>query len=828
MSYTIQQIAQVLKSKSPVTGEGLIDHILTDSRQLTFPSTTIFFALKGARRDGHIFIEELYEKGVRYFVISDPVKQDAFPDAVFIEVSNTLIALQTLAGFHRKQYNIPVIGITGSNGKTIVKEWLSQLLHDDYRILRSPKSYNSQIGVPLSVWPLNESHQLAIFEAGISQSGEMERLKKIIEPTIGIFTNIGSAHSEGFLNNRQKVNEKLRLFTDVSYLIYCKDDPEVQQAVAALWQQLSKGQGTPFTIINWSTVSEASLQILTLYKEEGKTLISAVWKGDTIDVSIPFTDAASIENAIHCWCLLLHLGISSAIIKKRMAQLIPVAMRLELKKGINHCSIINDSYSADLNSLKIALDFLTQQRQQEKSTVILSDILESGLPEKELYQQVAAALQQRQVTRLIGIGERIALNRSLFDQVQGMETVFFKTTENFLAAFQQLTFKEETVLLKGARVFAFEQIDRLLVQQQHQTLLEINLNALISNVKQYQQLLKPGVKVMAMVKAFAYGGGSFEIARVLQYHKIDYLAVAYTDEGVALRKAGIHLPIMVMNVEDAGFDALLQYNLEPDLYSIDLVKIFADFLSKQGIRHFPVHIELETGMNRLGIAGNELPVLSELLLTDLFKVQSVFSHLVASEDPKQDDFTQKQLQLFTEFADKISALVPYGFLRHISNTSGISRHPQLQLDMVRLGIGMYGIDDNLKGLQEVSTLRSTVAQIKKVAKGESVGYGHKGILEKNTTIATIRIGYADGYPRNLSYGIGKVWVNGVTAPVIGTVCMDMTMVDISEAGDVKEGDTVILFGKEIPVTQVAQWAQTIPYEILTGVSTRVKRVYFEE
>lgn len=828
MSYTIQQIAQVLKSKSPVTGEGLIDHILTDSRQLTFPSTTIFFALKGARRDGHIFIEELYEKGVRYFVISDPVKQDAFPDAVFIEVSNTLIALQTLAGFHRKQYNIPVIGITGSNGKTIVKEWLSQLLHDDYRILRSPKSYNSQIGVPLSVWPLNESHQLAIFEAGISQSGEMERLKKIIDPTIGIFTNIGSAHSEGFLNNRQKVNEKLRLFTDVSYLIYCKDDPEVQQAVAALWQQLSKGQGTPFTIINWSTVSEASLQILTLYKEEGKTLISAVWKGDTIDVSIPFTDAASIENAIHCWCLLLHLGISSAIIKKRMAQLIPVAMRLELKKGINHCSIINDSYSADLNSLKIALDFLTQQRQQEKSTVILSDILESGLPEKELYQQVAAALQQRQVTRLIGIGERIALNRSLFDQVQGMETVFFKTTENFLAAFQQLTFKEETVLLKGARVFAFEQIDRLLVQQQHQTLLEINLNALISNVKQYQQLLKPGVKVMAMVKAFAYGGGSFEIARVLQYHKIDYLAVAYTDEGVALRKAGIHLPIMVMNVEDAGFDALLQYNLEPDLYSIDLVKTFADFLSKQGIRHFPVHIELETGMNRLGIAGNELPVLSELLLTDLFKVQSVFSHLVASEDPKQDDFTQKQLQLFTEFADKISALVPYGFLRHISNTSGISRHPQLQLDMVRLGIGMYGIDDNLKGLQEVSTLRSTVAQIKKVAKGESVGYGHKGILEKNTTIATIRIGYADGYPRNLSYGIGKVWVNGVTAPVIGTVCMDMTMVDISEAGDVKEGDTVILFGKEIPVTQVAQWAQTIPYEILTGVSTRVKRVYFEE
>lgn len=511
-----------------------------------------------------------------------------------------------------------------------------------------------------------------------------------------------------------------------------------------------------------------------------------------------------------------------------MAQLIPVAMRLELKKGINHCSIINDSYSADLNSLKIALDFLTQQRQQEKSTVILSDILESGLPEKELYQQVAAALQQRQVTRLIGIGERIALNKSLFDQVQGMETVFFKTTENFLAAFQQLTFKEETVLLKGARVFAFEQIDRLLVQQQHQTLLEINLNALISNVKQYQQLLKPGVKVMAMVKAFAYGGGSFEIARVLQYHKIDYLAVAYTDEGVALRKAGIHLPIMVMNVEDAGFDALLQYNLEPDLYSIDLVKTFADFLSKQGIRHFPVHIELETGMNRLGIAGNELPVLSELLLTDLFKVQSVFSHLVASEDPKQDGFTQKQLQLFTEFADKISALVPYGFLRHISNTSGISRHPDLQLDMVRLGIGMYGIDDNLKGLQEVSTLRSTVAQIKKVAKGESVGYGHKGTLEKNAKIATIRIGYADGYPRNLSYGVGKVWVNGVIAPVIGTVCMDMTMVDISEAGDVKEGDTVILFGKEIPVTQVAKWAQTIPYEILTGVSTRVKRVYFEE
>lgn len=828
MSYTIQQIAQVVKSKSLVTSEGVIDHILTDSRQLTFPSTTLFFALTGERRDGHIFIEELYEKGVRNFIISQPIKQEQFPDAVFIEVPNTLLALQALAAWHRKQFKIPVIGITGSNGKTIVKEWLSQLLHDDYRILRSPKSYNSQIGVPLSVWPLNESHQLAIFEAGISQSGEMERLKKIIEPTIGIFTNIGSAHSEGFLNNRQKVNEKLRLFTDVSYLIYCKDDPEVQQAVAALWQQLSKGQGTPFTIINWSTVSEASLQILTLYKEEGETHIAAQWNGNTVEVKIPFTDAASIENAIHCWCLLLHLGVPAATIKKRMAQLVPVAMRLELKKGINHCSIINDSYSADLNSLKIALDFLTQQRQQEKSTVILSDILESGLPEKELYQQVAAALQQRQVSRLIGIGERISLNKNLFEQVGGLETLFFKTTESFLLAFPQLIFKEETVLLKGARIFAFEQIDRLLVQQQHQTVLEINLNALVNNVKHYQQLLKPGVKVMAMVKAFAYGGGSFEIARVLQYHKIDYLAVAYTDEGVALRKAGIHLPIMVMNVEDAGFDALLQYNLEPDLYSIELLNAFADYLSKQGMRHYPVHIELETGMNRLGISGSELSTLTGLLQTDLFKVQSVFSHLVASEDSQQDDFTRKQWQLFTEYADAISASIPYGFLRHISNTTGVSRHPELQMDMVRLGIGMYGIDSNLKSLQEVSSLRTTVAQIKKVQKGGSVGYGHKAVVDKDTTIATIRIGYADGYPRNLSHGIGKVWVNGQMVPVIGTVCMDMTMVDISEAAEVKEGDPVLLFGKEIPVSLLAEWAQTIPYEILTGVSTRVKRVYFEE
>jgi len=825
--YSIQHIAGIINSKTVVNADANIEHLLIDSRTVLFPADSLFFALKGPRRNGHSFINELYQKGVRSFVVSDKIEEE-YSGAIFLQVGDTLQALQSLAAWHRKQFSIPVIGITGCNGKTIVKEWLNQLLEDNYRIIRSPKSYNSQIGVPLSVWPLNKSHELGIFEAGISQSGEMEKLQKIIQPTIGIFTNIGEAHSENFMSIRQKVNEKLRLFTDVDALIYCKDYPEIHEAIAGLWQQLNKGRSKPFVLVNWSTVSEASLQILTIYKEDGNTQISADWMGQQQQITIPLTDNASVENAIHCWCLLLHMGLSPKVIAKKMEQLEAVAMRLELKNGINHCSIINDSYSADLSSLKIALDFLQQQRQHDKHTLILSDILQSGKSEKELYQEVAQSLQQRGVDRLIGIGERISQHQLQLKQVEKLETVFYPSVDAFKKDFQHLHFKDETILLKGARIFEFEQIDRLLEQKVHQTVMEVNLSALVSNLKQYQEQLSVGTRLMVMVKAFAYGSGSFEIASVLQYHKADYLAVAYADEGVELRKAGITLPIMIMNPDESAFDVLLQYNLEPELFSIAILYAFENYLKKQAIQQYPVHIELETGMNRLGFAETELPVLLEVLKTNVFKVQSVFSHLVASEDPVQDEFTNQQAALFLRMSQQVQGLLSYPVLKHIANTSGISRHPQLQMDMVRLGIGLYGIDNDRKNLTEVSTLRSTVAQIKQLKAGETVSYGRRGLVKRDSVIATVRIGYADGYPRSLSNGAGKIWVNGKLAPIVGSICMDMTMIDVTDIPGVKEGDDVIVFGNELPVAQVAQWAQTIPYEILTGVSQRVKRVYFEE
>lgn len=809
----------------------MIEHLLTDSRKLIFPVTSLFFAIKGPRRDGHSFLAPLYEKGVRNFVVSEPVDVAALPGANVVSVKDVLNALQLLVAHHRKLFSLPVIGITGSNGKTIVKEWLNQLLDDRYAVIRSPRSYNSQIGVPLSVWALNERHELGIFEAGISQSGEMDRLQKIIQPTIGVFTNIGEAHSEGFLNLRQKVNEKLRLFTHVQALVYCKDAPEINEGVASLWQQLNKGGQGGFEIFNWSTVTEATLQVLTIFKEGSTTLITAMYKEQTLSVTIPFTDDASVENAIHCWCVLLHLGVEPAVIALKMLQLAPVAMRLELKKGINNCSVINDSYSADLSSFNIALDFLSQQRQHSRHTVILSDILQSGRNEKELYREVAQALVQRGVTRLIGIGEKMMQHQGIFRLSAIPELSFYPSVEAFRHDFHHLAFRDESILLKGARVFELEQIDRLLEQKVHQTVLEIDLNALGHNLKQYQQLLKPSTKLMAMVKAFSYGSGSYEIANALQFHKVDYLAVAYADEGVELRKGGINLPIMVMNADTTGFDVLVQYNLEPDLYSPGLLRAFEAFLKGEGIRQFPVHIELETGMNRLGFSPDELPVPLAALQEDTFTVKSVFSHLAASEEAQHDAFTQQQADLFHRMVDAIRGVVTYPFLRHIDNTAGIARHPELQLDMVRLGIGLYGIDSgntHQLELKEVSTLIATIAQIKELEAGETVSYGRKGVASRHTRIGTVRIGYADGYPRNLSNGIGKMWVKGKLAPVIGTVCMDMVMIDITDIPHVQEGDEVILFGRELPVSQVAQWAQTIPYEMLTGISQRVKRVYFEE
>jgi Alr-MurF fusion protein len=798
LKYSLDHIARIVGSASKVA-DSAVEYLVLDSRKIYSPATSLFFALKGDRRDGHLFIAEVYKKGVRNFVVSDPPNNITYPEANFVVVENSLEALQQLAAYHRKQFTIPVIGITGSNGKTIVKEWLYQLLQPEYTIVRSPKSYNSQIGVPLSVWQMNEQHTLAIFEAGISQPGEMEKLEKIIQPTIGVLTNIGEAHNEGFISIEQKETEKRILFKNA--------------------------------------VLPPPLEIIEIKKQPGSTIINS--KSDknsteTISIEIPFTDDASVQNAITCWQLLLMLGYDNDVIKGRMKLLLPVNMRLELKKGINHCNIINDSYSADLSSLEIALNFLNQQNAGSKKTVILSDFLQSGLKDEDLYTFLLETLKKHNVDRLIGIGEKItkALHPLTIHSDFPVKAELHTSTENFIKQFRSSQFKEETILVKGARVFGFEKIVQLLEQKVHQTVLEINLNAIVHNLKVYQRHLNPSTKIMAMVKAFAYGSGGAEIAGILQYHKVDWLGVAYADEGVELRKAGITLPIMVMNPEESAFESLIEYNLEPDIYSFDMLHSFDAFLQQEGLQQYPVHIEIETGMNRLGFATEETENLADYLQkTSSLKVQTVFSHLAASEDPSQDDFTIQQFNLFQQAVSQLKEKLHYSFLQHIANSGAIFRLPQLQLDMVRLGIGLYGIDSGgtrQAELQPVATLKSTVAQIKNVKAGESVSYNRKGIVKRDSVIATIRIGYADGFSRRLGNAIGKMWLRGKLVPVIGTVCMDMTMIDVTDSKDVREGDEVIIFGKQLPIQQLAEWAGTIPYEVMTGISQRVKRVYFEE
>jgi Alr-MurF fusion protein len=829
IDYSIEAIARI-------TGGNLIQHstappshLLLDSRKLIFPGETIFFALNTPHRKGGKFIEDLYKKGVRNFVVDEEVDHDVYPGANFIFVKDVLTALHDLAIHHRRQFGMPVIGITGSNGKTVVKEWLNQLLEADFNIVRSPKSYNSQLGVPLSVLQMNAHHTLGIFESGISQPGEMEKLEKIIRPTIGVFINIGEAHSEGFLNIRQKINEKIKLFVHAASLVISTDKPELNEAVTSFRNNINN-EAHELELFSWSTKKDTTLKIISIEKKNTSSVISSGYAGKNIAISIPFTDDASIENAITCWCVLLHLNIPEATIGTRMMLLNPVEMRLQLKQGFNNCSIINDSYSNDLNSLSIALGFLSQQQQHPRRTLILSDILQSGKNERVLYGEVAALLQQKKINRLVAIGPKLSSQQHQFSFVE--ERYFFDSIADFKKDFYSLHFGNETILLKGARAFEFEQIDMMLEQKVHQTILSIDLTAVAYNLRQYRQLLQPATKTMAMVKAFSYGSGSYEIASLLQFNKVDYLGVAYADEGVELRKAGITLPIMVMNPQENTFGTLISYSLEPEIFSFSILLEFEKYLQSSAINYSPVHIKLDSGMHRLGFEQDEIRSLA-LHLTEnkLIKVQSVFSHLVASEDENQDQFTRQQANIFSNCCNELQMVLKYDFIRHIANTTAISRHPELQLDMVRLGIGLYGIDND-RGMQAslktVSTLTTTIAQIKYIKAGETVGYGRGSIVEKDMTIATVRIGYADGYPRNLSNGVGRMLINNHLAAVVGKVCMDMTMLDITSIKNVHVGDEVIVFGKQLPIQTVAKWANTISYEIMTGISQRVKRIYFEE
>ncbi len=806
-------------------GDPEVKDILVDSRRLISPDSCIFIALKGRNKDGHEYIPELYSKGIRSFIISSvDIKLSEYKGANFIKVKNTLSALQALSAAHRKKFDMPVIGITGSNGKTIIKEWLFQLLNKEYKIVRSPKSYNSQIGVPLSVWQMEPNNNLAIFEAGISKPDEMDKLQSIVKPNIGIFTNIGEAHSENFISINQKVGEKLKLFTKVDTLIYCLDHAAVQEILIRS-QILETVQA--FT---WSRKQAADLQITSVVKELlEKTIITGIFKGQEHSIKIPFIDDASIENAIQCWATMLYLGVKHDVIEEGMTGLQAIAMRLEMKAGINHCTIINDSYNSDINSLSIAIDFLNQQSTHKRRTLILSDILQSGKDSEELYADIAGILKQKNISRVIGIGPSISRQADAFE----MEKAFYPSTEEFMRKFSFTTFSNETILLKGARVFEFEQISKALQQKSHETVLEINLNAMVNNLNYFRSQISPITKIMAMVKAFSYGSGSYEIANLLQFHRVEYLTVAYADEGVELRKAGIILPIMVMNPEEHSFDAMIQHNLEPEIYNFRILGVLERAISKNILpRNKPVkiHIKLDTGMHRLGFEAAELEKLSERIKNNRrLYVQSVFTHLSASEDPSSDNFSRGQIARFGEMCEQFCATVDHHVLRHIMNSAGITRFPEGHFDMVRLGIGLYGVAANPEDankLENVSTLKSTISQIRKVKAGERVGYGD-ATIDQDKDIAIVPVGYADGLNRRLGNGKGILLVNGQKASTIGNICMDMCMIDISNM-KVKEGDPVIIFGDERPIAELANDLGTIPYEVMTSISGRVKRVYFQE
>ena len=790
--------------------------IVTDSRLAISDSGSVFFALKGERHNGHRFIDELYDRGVRIFVVSE-IPNTNYPDAIFFFVTDTLHAMHLLASSVRKMYSYPVVGITGSNGKTIVKEWLFDLLQSDARIVRNPLSYNSQVGVPLSVWNMTSDFDLAIFEAGISQTGEMTKLYQIICPDIGIFTNLGDAHQENFISAEKKLAEKFELFKSCKLIIYRKD--------LELAHSFANEHFKANRLFSWSFYDENANLLIIPCKSASFTRLDFMLSGNKLHVNIPFTDDASIENACHCLAFIIATERWNVNIGGRFLKLQPMAMRLELKAGINDCLLINDYYNADINSLEIALRFLNQQVDEEgHRTLILSDIRQSGMEAEKLMKEVARLVKLYQISKLIGIGETISTFGYLFDN----EACFYKSTDDYIEKFDPFLFRHECILLKGAREFRFEKIAILLQKKHHQTCLEVDLNAIAENLNRYKKLLKPETKVMAMVKAFSYGSGSVEIARALEFHKIDYLAVAVADEGIELRQAGIKTPIIVMNPEEHSFESMLEYRLEPNLYSKDIFKKFEQVAKRVAVLAFPVHLKLETGMNRLGFnSEHELAETLSSLSGDNLRVRSVFSHLAVSDDPVQDDYTIGQYERFCKMCEIVSDNHPYPFIRHLLNSAGIERFPKYQMEMVRLGIGLYGISqsDVLESVA-VAKWKTVVSQVKTVEAGETIGYGRQGKADESKAVAVIPVGYADGYDRRLSNGVGQVWINGRSFPVIGNVCMDMTMIDVT-GSDVKSGDQVELMGDNVKLRQLAGWMDTIPYEVLTGISQRVKRIYIQ-
>ena len=824
MFYSLEKVTALIGARRFGNAEARIDWLLTDSRSLAFPETTLFFALRTPVGDGHKYIPDLYRRGVRNFVVGtvpDNYETD-YPDANFLRVLSPLKALQRLAERHREEYVLPVIGITGSNGKTVVKEWIYQLLMLSMNVTRSPRSYNSQVGVPLSVWLLDERSRIGVFEAGISQPGEMQALRAIIQPTIGVMTNIGPAHQENFSTIQEKCHEKLLLFKDAKVLIYNADEPVVAESVHDF--------GFGGQLFGWSRKDENATIFVRAIEptEDGKTRIAYFFNGTAAEYTLPFADEASIQNSITALCVCLYLGLTPADIARRMALLEPVAMRLEVVQGVRGCTLINDAYNSDAAALDIALDFMNRRAKEQAAkgrTLILSDIFQTGIPAEELYAKVAEMLKSRGVERLIGVGPAISAAHTLFS----IKKSFYPTSEALLESGELDTIHDEIILLKGARNFGFEQIAKALSLRVHETTLDVNLEAIAENLHFYRSFMKPETKLTCMVKASAYGAGSVEIAKTLQERGVDYLAVAVADEGAELRRAGITAGIIVMNPEMSAFGTLFEYELEPEIYSFNLLDALIRAARRQGITDFPVHLKLDTGMHRLGFnPKTDIPVLIDRLSHQRALIpRSVFSHFVGADSDGFDDFSEKQFKLFDEASRTLQAAFPHKILRHICNSAGIERFPERHLDMVRLGLGLYGIDpiDN-RVLHNVATLRTTILQIRDVPAGDSIGYSRKTVLDRPSRIAAIPIGYADGLNRHLGNRRGYCLVNGQKADYVGNICMDVCMIDVTDI-PCREGDSVEIFGDALPVTVLSDLLGTIPYEVLTSVSNRVKRVYFQ-
>ena len=871
MTYSIEKIATLIGARRYGHQEATIGWLLTDSRSLCFPEQTLFFALRTQRNDGHRYIADLYRRGVRNFVVEAP-SLEKLEGANFLVVPSPLAALQRLAERHRDEFDIPIVGITGSNGKTWVKEWLYQLLRPSQKVTRSPKSYNSQIGVPLSVWLLNERSHVGIFEAGISQPGEMLALHDIIQPTIGVFTSLGTAHQENFRSMDEKCMEKLQLFRDAKAIVYPSDDDVVSRCI-----RRSQFQGER---IGWSRYDRRAEMFIE--NSGGGHPITYIYKGTRGSYTIPYIDEASVENSITCAATALYLGLTPEEVAERMLLLEPIAMRLEVKEGQRGVTLINDAYNSDLQSLDIALDFMQRRPEQEgrRRTLILSDILQSGESQTELYSQVSELVRKRGIDRFIGIGPDLTAQAGAIDIGQKW---FFNDVSHFLASGVFRSLHDEVVLLKGARSFGFERITEQLEQKVHETILEVDLNAVVNNLNHFRSLLKPETKMVCMIKADAYGAGAIEIAKTLQDHRVDYLAVAVADEGVELRKAGITQNIIVMNPEMSSFKTLFDYDLEPEVYSFRLLDALVKAARKEGITGWPIHIKLDTGMHRLGFNAsdnltispfdNSQPnreiakssngeiekVISVLQHQQAVIPRSVFTHFVGSDSDDFDQFSSRQFQLFDEASRQLQAAFPHKILRHICNSAAIEHFPERQLDMVRLGIGLYGVDPYMseKGkvkseklpsgvpvgegmaaansslftlhssLQCVSTLKTTILQLRHVPKEETVGYSRKGVLERDSIIAAIPIGYADGLDRRLGNRHCYCLVNGRKAEYVGNICMDVALIDVTDI-PCQEGDSVEIFGRDLPVTVLSDVLGTISYEVLTSVSNRVKRVYFKD